>query len=1211
MCSSFSALGQKMFNKFDIDPRPQNLQIDESIYLVGDAGEDPENQSGIQMMLPMLEKDPNGAVVFLGDNIYPRGLHGKNHDLRKQDEDRIIGQMSPMKDHPGPVVFIPGNHDWEQGGVDGLKMLKRQQKFVEKYLGDDDNFMPDKGCPGPEVLEMGDVVMIIIDTQWWLHKHDRSVGEADGCDVIDEISFVNELKEVLKKNRRKHVVLVGHHPLKSNGEHGGRFTLKDHLFPLTTISERAYLPLPGLGSIYPLYRSLCGDIQDIAHPVNREMTNALLDVLGEYENVVYAAGHEHNLQYFAEGENHLVVSGAGSKITHVGASRDLGFGAEFKGFARLSYYADGRVWLEYFTDQDGKTVLSFSRMIYQKNIVRAIDPDEVEAVGYHGQTAKVIGDSVYHARRVKRFLMGSLNRELWLRPIEVPFLDIHKVHGGLHPLKLGGGQQSISMRLKGGDGHQYVVRQIKKNATFLVEKDLRNTLAQEVIYDGIAGSHPYAAIAIPRLSDPLGIYHTNPQLVYVPKDSMLSDLGNEFAGTFCMFEERPDGDMSHMKSMGKSKEVIGYGDLIEEVHESHKHRVDERFTLRNRLFDILIGDWDRHDDQWRWASFKGKEKTIYRPIPRDRDQAFFKFDGLLPSLSNRKWALRKFQNFEEDIRDVNGLCFNARYFDRSWLTQMNKADWQEETKYIQNHLNDHDIDAAIDLFPKVAYDFNGDFLKETLRARRNKLMEFSEEYYAFLARSVDVVGTLDSDYFEVKRLGEDSLSVSVYPFKKQKLSRDDRFYHRVFVRSETKEIILYGLGGDDHYEISGEVENSILVRIVGGEDRDKVIDRSKVNGLRKYTHYYDDLDGNEITADSELRTHLRSGENVPTYDRKGFKYDTYLPLPYLGYNPDDKIFLGGGVSWTKFGFDKHPFRSRQLVRANVAFGTGSYNIKYSGAFTELFGPFDFGIIFQANRPFIFQYNGAGNETEEIDLDFSRVRLDQINLRPHIALSNESGSSALEVYALISNVVFDDEDDDEPLGITGSDNTFLGAGVKYKYHNVDDDVAPHRGFRFSASIDRSKGLFDGDDDINFTHIEGDLALYLPLGFMPTKTTLAVRSGLAHNDGTFNFYQANFIGGQREFRGVRRNRYAGHTSQFNNVDIRVDIREINNRTLPFNIGVLGHADLGRVWLEGEDSDRWHRSVGGGVYFDILGFITLNATYSVSDGGNAFLIQGGFFF
>ena len=156
-----------------------------------------------------------------------------------------------------------------------------------------------------------------------------------------------------------------------------------------------------------------------------------------------------------------------------------------------------------------------------------------------------------------------------------------------------------------------------------------------------------------------------------------------------------------------------------------------------------------------------------------------------------------------------------------------------------------------------------------------------------------------------------------------------------------------------------------------------------------------------------------------------------------------------------------------------------------------------------------------------------------------------------------------------------------------------------------------GLDDSQDEIEFTRIRSSLSLFFPLDWMPSKTTLALRSGIEHLEGDYRFYQSAFIGGQKEVRGFNRNRYSGNTSQYNNAELRVDLKEINNQALPFRLGIMGHYDLGRVWLEDEDSDLWHYSYGGGVYFDILGFITLNATYSVADEGEAFLLQGGFLF
>ena len=69
--------------------------------------------------------------------------------------------------------------------------------------------------------------------------------------------------------------------------------------------------------------------------------------------------------------------------------------------------------------------------------------------------------------------------------------------------------------------------------------------------------------------------------------------------------------------------------MIENLIEDNDNRVDQNFVVRNRLFDMWIGDWDRHDDQWRWAEFKEDNGSIYRPIPRDRDQAFFINEGFI------------------------------------------------------------------------------------------------------------------------------------------------------------------------------------------------------------------------------------------------------------------------------------------------------------------------------------------------------------------------------------------------------------------------------------------------------------------------------------------------------------------------------------------------------------------------------------------------------
>jgi hypothetical protein len=66
------------------------------------------------------------------------------------------------------------------------------------------------------------------------------------------------------------------------------------------------------------------------------------------------------------------------------------------------------------------------------------------------------------------------------------------------------------------------------------------------------------------------------------------------------------------------------------------------------------------------------------------------------------------------------------------------------------------------------------------------------------------------------------------------------------------------------------------------------------------------------------------------------------------------------------------------------------------------------------------------------------------------------------------------------------------------------------------------------------------------------------------------------------------------------------KVPNYVVPFDIGLLGHYDIARVWEENEESDHWHTSYGGGLFLNALDYIMLVATYSIS--GNDRLLSIG---
>ncbi|MXV52219.1 metallophosphoesterase [Pedobacter sp. HMF7647] len=315
------------------------------LFLIGDTGSIARtgNDQVLETMKAHFDPEIKSAVVFLGDNVYPRGLPDKKNILRADAEKALNQHWEAMKNYHGKVLFISGNHDWNKGRKDGYEYVLRQEKYLEKLFGDRNVFLPTGGCPGPVKIDLGEnLVLILINTQWWLQSGFRPIGSNCGCSVDTEDDFFNSLESILKNNSGKRIVIAGHAPVYSYAIHGGRYKLKHHLFPFTLYKRGAYVPLPVIGSLIPLYRKYFGAREDIAHPRYRKLRHRLKELLAKYNGLIYAAGHEHNLQHIKKDGNHFIISGAGSKLKYVlEEGKNLLFGAKKKGFFKLGFNADG------------------------------------------------------------------------------------------------------------------------------------------------------------------------------------------------------------------------------------------------------------------------------------------------------------------------------------------------------------------------------------------------------------------------------------------------------------------------------------------------------------------------------------------------------------------------------------------------------------------------------------------------------------------------------------------------------------------------------------------------------------------------------------------------------------------------------------------------------------------------------------------------------
>ncbi|NNE36205.1 MAG: BamA/TamA family outer membrane protein, partial [Rhodothermales bacterium] len=831
-------------------------------------------------------------------------------------------------------------------------------------------------------------------------------------------------------------------------------------------------------------------------------------------------------------------------------------------------------------------------------------------------TVTVSANPGYAASPLKELFMGAHNRDVWTQPVSVPVFDIGTSFGGLKPIKRGGGMQTVSLRMENPEGRQYVLRSIDKRPENSIPEVFRETVARDVLRDQTSAQHPYGAFAIPSLADAIGVFHTSPELVFVPDDPRLLQYRSTFANQLMMLEDRPDDDMSEFANYGNSKNVVSVGSMYEDILDDNDNSVDQRAFLRVRLFDMLLSDWDRHRDQWRWAEFKTDDGAVFRPIPRDRDWALNKWDGLFPSLAS--FFDPKFRGFKESYGDLRGLSRNGYEQDRRLLNSLERDAWIDIADSIAAALTDSVIEEAFTRLPKEAYDLSGADLIRIMKIRRDKLRQVAEDYFEIQARIVDVVGSNKHEEFVVERLQDGRSLVSVYKIRKTG-ERRKLLYKRSFVQGETDEIRIFGLGGNDRFEVSGNVRKAIRLIAVGGTGDDQFIDRSSVRGLRKRTVFYDSRDGgNTWDPSRETRVVASSDPLINRYDqRAGFSHNSRSPKLFLGLNRDDGLFIGGGLNSVLHGFRKVPYASSNTLVGNYAFRTQAYNIAYSGHFVSLVGSYDATVDLHAFSPTsIRNFYGLGNETRNTvgDRTFYQAGIQRYGGSFEIG---RSGGGRL-MYAVGPFVESINVQEDSLRFVvlpqpglsrtTFSNQLFTGVVARAGVSTLDHAVNPKFGINWTASAAHNIGLTDNTN--NYTKVESDFALFISPLESPQVTT-AFRFGGRHTFGEFPFFDAASIGASSNLRGYRNNRFAGRSAAFANAEIRTKLLDVSTLLAIGELGLLGFIDTGRVWTDDESSDVWHSGYGGGLWFNYADLFIIQGSVGISDEGNYEKIGFGFQF
>ncbi|WP_121356547.1 BamA/TamA family outer membrane protein [Flavisolibacter nicotianae] len=779
-----------------------------------------------------------------------------------------------------------------------------------------------------------------------------------------------------------------------------------------------------------------------------------------------------------------------------------------------------------------------------------------------------------------RFWLGTGYRKIWAAPVPLKILYLGKEKGGLTPLELGGGFQTRSLRLRDASSKQWVLRSVQKYPERRLPDYLRNTIAQRILQDQVVTVHPFGALTVPTFANALGLVHTNPQIVYVADDPALGQYRSEFGNGVFLFEER--GAIDTFRTINTEQVQM-------EVETDNRSRINQRMVLRARLLDFLLGDWDRHEGQWRWEARKQGGEIIFSPVPFDRDYVFYNTSGVLPWLVSQQYQNSRFQGFDNHIRNIAIYNFNNRYFDRYFLTALTANEWNEEIEFVQKKLTDDVLETAVRQMPENVYALTGQHIIETLKNRRNNLKEDALTYYRFLANTVDIPATAGPEQVAVEHKPGGNVLVTIASAG----NAEAVLYRREFDPAVTKEIRLYGLGGDDSFRVEGSESSPIKVRMIGGDGNDHFeVNAGDPNKHRLLIYDRSDQE-NSYAGPALIRT--AADTNVNRFDRRSFRYNRSMPFFSLFYNIDQRAMMSLGWIWQKNGFRKEPYASRHQLVGGYSPSRGSFAFSYEADWRHVFGKsgLNFKIVSVGPRN-LQNFFGTGNETyfpagnnngknilyyrNLIDIVHADLRVKRY-MTQHIAWS--AGLAAQYYYSSPDNnksrflSEYNRTHPDEKV-FTNRVHAGIGAGLEVDTRR--NSLLPANGIHWITDL-RAMTQLRGDSR-TFGALQTDLSFYTRLR-KDSGIVLVNRVGAGTTAGDPLFYQMMQLGGMRMLRGFNTSRFTGRSMLFHNAELRVKLFDFTSYLFPGSFGIVGFNDVGRVWMPNESSTKWHDGYGGGIY------------------------------
>jgi len=1170
--------------------------LSQSLFVLGNLEELGPKHPSFDRLDDLIEKQEGEVVVLIaGDFIDADGLELEPtpQEIAKLQRLMALGNSATQ------ILFLPGDREWDNAKKEGLKKVKELEDYIKKEGGDRHHFLTEDGCPGPDVLDIGKSLRIVaLNTHWFVHDHKRPEEQDTDCDLLNESEMWEELEDLLQPDGERNLIIAAHHPAISYGQYAGYKQARRHFLA------------PIVGSFIAGYHQNVGNSKDLANEGMAAFSGRMEDLLERFHGVIYTSGHEYDIQVNANEDNYHINSGALRKGRPSARGEFHQYRQKDRGLVQLRFFKDGEVdLLVYDSGEEGAFKKTHQQMLYTSPCKeQAPDSENEPRVPVNEQylpcmdllypvdatldtslakTGTVIAGEEYEAGFIHRIFIGKHYRKAWTTPVQdIPYLDLDNIYGGLNAYAKGGAAQTRSVRFKSGDGQVFAFRSVNKDPTQKKDKDLASGLAADIFKDITSSQHPYAGNILDGLMTAADIPNPDAKLYILPDHPKLGPFRKEFKGMLGYLEKRPKSKKKGRKPYRDADKVYNTSELNKLLLKDHNHQLELQPYLQARLFDMWVSDWDRHGGNWSWLGYGDKKKKMtFKPFAKDRDKALTRMDGLFRVLDFPMVA-RDMHRFRKSVRGLKSLNFKSRNMDRQHLVTYSLPELLKETADFQKIMTDEVIESSVRQLPPEVYPFDGPKIAETLKIRRDKMPKLMSNYYKLLAKKVHFIGSNEDEIFEVKRQENGDVHIAMYK-KTKKGEKGDLLKERLCKISETKEIQLFGLGGKDEFNIEGTVRKSILVRVIGGKGKDQVKDESVVRRGGKRTKVYDYKQKDKLQLGKEGKW-VKIPEEISFKTDGFFGYDHFLVVPFVIYNADDGAIFTLTGQTVKQKFNKPGFGSRYNYSLQIS-TIERINFAASADFRHVFGKWDLSIGGSGGSPdYLFpEFFGLGNELIINDslrqLDYYENEMASANF--NIGLSRIFWQHSLFSAEMVSEYHNVKPDSRAEGGASIYDffpqdkkTSLLGPRIRLDLDFRDSRNFPTRGIQLVVS---DYTFLNSNADWKLGgRLDAEISSFWTLA-AKTPLTLGIKGGVSKAYGETPFYYQSFLGQTNRLRGFRKNRFAGNSSVFLNSELRWHIGRIQTRIAPFYWGLFGFYDVGRTYLEGENSDQFHSAYGGGFY------------------------------